>query len=75
MGFLLLSVRFSGGQIGQMNHEAFEARMKSRFRSQKSGHFEQLLPANALVPAGREKLHLEVLISRLFLGPYEPLTG
>ncbi|KAI1845474.1 hypothetical protein JX266_008332 [Neoarthrinium moseri] len=73
--FLPFSVLFSRSQIERVNRDALEGRIESRTRMQHPDHFEQLLPANAPIPTKREKLHLEILVSQLFLGGYEPVAS
>ncbi|KAI0379537.1 cytochrome P450 [Hypomontagnella monticulosa] len=73
--FLPFPTLLSRSKIERMNREALESRIESRSRTQHSDHFQHLLPADASEPTEREKLQLEIILSQLFLGGYEPVAS
>ncbi|KAF2706111.1 cytochrome P450 [Pleomassaria siparia CBS 279.74] len=73
--FVPLKVLLSHFRIEQLNREAIEDRVAHRHEPHPLDHFDGMLPPEAPVPVGREKVHLEILAGHLLVGGFESVSG
>ncbi|PVI08698.1 cytochrome P450, partial [Periconia macrospinosa] len=73
--FVPLKVLLSHFRIERLNREAVEDRVARRHKPHPLDHFDSMLPPEAPVPAGREKVHFEIVAGHLLVGGFESVSG
>ena len=73
--FIPIQVLLSHFKVERLNREAVEARVKARHEPHPLDHFDSMLPLDAPNPAGREKVHLEILAGHLLVGGFESVSS
>jgi hypothetical protein len=73
--FVPLKVLLSHFRIERLNREAVEDRIARRREPHPLDHFDSMLPPEAAVPVGREKVHFEILAGHLLIGGFESVSG
>jgi cytochrome P450 len=72
--FVPLKVLLSHFRIEKLNRKAVEERVARRHEPHPLDHFDSMLPPEAPVPVGREKVHLEILAGHLLVGGFETVS-